>query len=147
MTHKVLSQHSPCLLMHALKQLHLWCLQVLLPKVAPLIVAAKGIPNDVSTDDLFPDLWHIISGLIDWKIQVTSYAADGSSVKHNVQWLLEQHATKMITICIKHPSDGHPDIHIELPFFGSHPFVILIVNLQDSKHLLKTFQNNLYLGA
>ena len=133
--------------MHALEQLRLWCLQVPLPKVAPLIVAAKGIPNDVSADDLFPDLWHIVSGLIDRKIQVTSYAADGSNVERNVQRLLEQHATKTITIRIKHPSDGHPDIRIELPFFGSHPFVIPIANLQDSKHLLKTFRNNLYSGA
>lgn len=104
-----------------------------------------GISNSESAADLFPYLWRIISGLLERDIQVTSYAADGSSVERGVQKILETKATTTVTHRIKHPSpDGKgQDIIINIPFFGKYP----IANLQDSKHLLKTFRNNLYSGA
>ena len=48
---------------------------------------------------------------------------------------------------IKHPGDGCEDVFIKIPFFGTHSFLSPIANLQDSKHLLKTFRNNLFSGA
>ena len=125
-------------------QLRLWCLQVPLPKVAPLIVAAMGISNKLSAEELFPSLWHIINGLLDRHIQITSYAADGSGVERGVQRLLEQRSVKTSTTKIKHPGKGCQDILINVPFFSTYPFFTPIANLQDSKHLLKTFRNNLF---
>ena len=128
-------------------QLHLWCLQVPLPKVMPLIVAAMGISNKLSAEELFPHLWHIITGLLDRHIQITSYAADGSGVECGVQQLLEEKAVKILTTKIKHPGKGCQDVFINIPFFSTSPSLTPIANLQDSKHLLKTFQNNLFSDA
>lgn len=104
-----------------------------------------GISNNESAADLFPHLWRIVSGLLQRDIQVTSYAADGSGVERGVQRMLEANATTTITHHIKHPgtSASDHDILINIPFFGKYP----IANLQDSKHLLKTFRNNLFSGA
>ncbi|KAF9459537.1 hypothetical protein BDZ94DRAFT_1381618 [Collybia nuda] len=126
-------------------KLRLWCLQVPLPKVPTIVVAAMGISNSETAADLFPYLWRIVSGLLERDIQLTSYAADGSNVERGVQKILETKATTTVTHRIKHPSpDGKgEDIIINIPFFGKYP----IANLQDSKHLLKTFRNNLYSGA
>jgi hypothetical protein len=128
-------------------QLRLWCLQVPPPKVTPLIVAAMGISNKLSAEELFPHLWRIINGLLDQHIQITSYAADGSGVERAIQRLLEEKAIKTLTTKIKHPGKGFHDILINIPFFGTSPLLTPIVNLQDSKHLLKTFRNNLFSGA
>jgi hypothetical protein len=110
-----------------------------------MVVAAMGISNSETAAEFFPHLWRIISGLLERGIQVTLYAADGSSVEHSIQRLLEKRATKTVTHRIKHlsPYGYSQDIIIDIPFFGKYP----IANLQDSKHLLKTFRNNLFSGA
>ena len=62
-----------------------------------------------------------------------------------MQRLLESRATRIEYIRIKHLRESihAEDIKVPIHFFGSQP----IATLQDPKHLLKTFRNNLYSGA
>jgi len=124
-------------------KLRVWCLQVPIPNVSTIILAVLGISNKLKADALFVYLWDIINGLLDHDIKVVSYAADGSTVEQTIQTLLEKKATSMSTFTIKHPVEGREDIKLTIPFFRNQP----IANIQDSKHLLKTFRNNLYSGA
>jgi hypothetical protein len=123
----------------------LWCIQVPLPKIPTIIVAAESIPENLCAEDLLQYLWEIISGFLDRDVQIASYAADGSNVERAAQRLFEARATSTVRIAIKHPHNGHgtKDFVVKLPFFGKQP----IATLQDPKHLLKTFRNNLFSGA
>ena len=123
----------------------MWCIQVPLPKISTIIVAAESISDNLSAHDLFQYLWEIISGFLARDIQIASYAADGSIVERAAQRLLEEHATSTVRIAIKHPHNGPgtKDFVVKIPFFGNQPIAIL----QDPKHLLKTFRNNLFSGA
>ena len=127
-------------------QLRLFCLQVPLTWIPTLIVSALAIPDQVNAEDLLGYLWQIITGLLSRGIKVSSYASDGSSIEHCLQRLLECRATRSEYLVIKHPREGtdtNNDIKIPIHFFGLQP----IATIQDPKHLLKTFRNNLYLGA
>ncbi|KAF8880856.1 hypothetical protein BD779DRAFT_1612653 [Infundibulicybe gibba] len=132
---------------HQLKKatkLRLWCIQIPIPKIPTIIVSAISIPENLKADDLFTYLWDIISGFLARNIKIASYAADGSNVERSVQRQLEKHASHSITIPIKHPQSGCPDIAVKVSFFiGNQPIAII----QDPKHLLKTFRNNLFSGA
>lgn len=123
----------------------MWCIQVPLPKISTIIVAAESISENLCANDLLQYLWTIISGFLARDIQIASYAADGSNVERATQRLLEQRATSTVRIAIKHPHNGHgaEDFVVKIPFFGKQP----IATLQDPKHLLKTFRNNLFSGA
>lgn len=57
--------------------------------------------------------------------------------------MLESKATSALAITIRHPAEECDDIKFTIPFFRKQP----IACVQDSKHLLKTFRNNLYSGA
>lgn len=104
-----------------------------------------SIPESLTAKDLLDYLWCIISGFLDRKVKITSYASDGSTVERATQRLLEEKATSNVSIVIKHPHDGPgaSDFVIKIPFYGDQP----IATIQDPKHLLKTFRNNLYSGA
>ena len=84
----------------------------------------------------------IISGFLARNVQIASYAADGSNVERAAQRLLEERATSTLQFTIKHPHNGPgaKDIVVRLLFFGKQP----ITTIQDLKHLLKTFRNNLH---
>lgn len=87
-----------------------------------------------------------MTGLLSKGIKVASYASDGSSVERSLQRLLECRAPRTEYLLIKHPREGagvDEDIKIPIPFFGVQP----VATIQDPKHLLKTFRNNLYSGA
>jgi hypothetical protein len=118
-------------------------LQVPLPKVAPIVVAALPIPNDLDADQLFDYGKQILFGLLDRHIQVVSYACDGTEVERAVQQLFVKEADKIITHVIKNPHEGGPDTEVVIGVFRGQP----IVMVQDSKHGLKTFRNNLFSGA
>ncbi|KIJ91177.1 hypothetical protein K443DRAFT_115413 [Laccaria amethystina LaAM-08-1] len=124
-------------------KLRLWWLQVPIPNVPTIILAVLGISNKQKAVDLFKYLWDIINRLIDNNIKVASYAADGSSVERSIQSMLEAKATSKLAITIKRPTEKCDDIKFTIPFFRNQP----IACVQDSKHLLKTFRNNLYSGA
>jgi len=124
-------------------KLRLWCLQVPIPNVSTIILAVLGISNKQKANVLFKYLWDIINGLIDHNIKIASYAADGSSVEHSIQAMLESKATSKLAVTIWRPAEECDDIKLTIPFFREQP----IACVQDSKHLLKTFCNNLYSGA
>ncbi|KAF7978464.1 hypothetical protein HWV62_672 [Athelia sp. TMB] len=85
----------------------------------------------------------VIFGLLDRHIQVVSYACDGTEVERALQRLLLEHADRVITHTIPNPRPGCPDTVIKIGVFRNQP----IVMIQDSKHGLKTFRNNLFSGA
>ncbi|KAF8164695.1 hypothetical protein B0H34DRAFT_633518, partial [Crassisporium funariophilum] len=126
--------------------LHLYCLQVPIPKVPTIIVAALSIPDNLTAAKLFEYSQEILMGLLAQKVCVASYAADGSTVEQAIQTLIQEGATRTEEIRIKHPADDgtvHHDIVVPIYYFGSQPIAIL----QDPKHLLKTFCNNVFSGA
>jgi hypothetical protein len=108
-------------------------------------MATVSIPESLCAEDLLNYLLDIILGFLARNVQIASYAADGSNVEHAAQRLLEEHVTSTLRITIKHPHNrpGAKDIVVRLPFFGKQP----IATIQDPKHLLKKFCNNLFSGA
>ncbi|KAF8877789.1 hypothetical protein BD779DRAFT_1789442 [Infundibulicybe gibba] len=114
-----------------------------IPKIPTIIVSAISIPENLKADDLYKYLWDIISGFLARNVKIASYAADGSNVERSIQRQLEKHATHAITIPIKHPRNDCPNIEVKVSFFDNQP----IATIQDPKHLLKTFRNNLFSGA
>ena len=123
--------------------MRLWCLQVPIPKVAPIIVAAVPIPDDLNADQLLGYGKQILYGLLDKQVRVVSYACDGTEVEHSVQRLFVEIADRVIHHVIKNPRKGCPDTEVIIGVFRGQP----IVMVQDSKHGLKTFRNNLFSGA
>jgi hypothetical protein len=114
-----------------------------MPKVTPIIIAALPIPNSLKADDLLDYGKQILYGLLDRNIQVVSYACDGTEVERSVQRLFIKIADKVIRHVIKNPHKGCPDTEIIIGVFRGQP----IIMIQDSKHGLKTFRNNLFSGA
>lgn len=91
---------------------------------------------------------YIVDGLLRHGVQVVVYACDGTGVERSVEYQFISKATRIMTYKIKHPGENpqSPYIPIEVPFYGedaSHP----IACVQDAKHGLKTFRNNLFSGA
>ena len=124
-------------------QVRLWCLQVPLPKVAPIIVAALPISNNLTAEQLVIYTQRILHGLFDRDIRVVSYACNGTETERAVQHLLLENADSKRSIRIKNPRLDCPDTELEITCIrGYH-----VVMIQDSKHALKTFCNNLFLGA
>ena len=89
-------------------QIHLWCLQVPLPKVAPIIIAALPIPETLNADDLFDYHKKIVYRLLDWQIHVISYACDGTETECSVQHMFLQAANQVICHTIKILDQGVP---------------------------------------
>lgn len=89
----------------------------------------------------------MIEGLKRHGINVVSYACDGTQVERSIQDTLVSNAKSTISIRIPDPDPGEDDDHIlHIPMFGpgaGSP----VVMVQDSKHALKTFRNNLFSGA
>ena len=69
-------------------------------------MAAASIPESLCAEDLLKYLLDIITGFLAQKVQIASYAADGSNVERAAQRLLEERATSTLRITIKHPHDG-----------------------------------------
>jgi hypothetical protein len=112
------------------------------PNVTPMIVAAIPIANDLDAEVLLEHLEKVMNGLIDRGIQVVSYACDGTEVERSVQRLFIEKAEK-IEYVIKNPRSGSPDTQITIVKYRGQPMCMI----QDSKHALKTFRNNLFSGA
>ncbi|KAJ7931810.1 hypothetical protein B0H13DRAFT_1857466 [Mycena leptocephala] len=124
-------------------KVRVWCLSVPLPGITPLVVAAMPIPNDMTAKDLLVPLEKILYGLLNRKIRVVSYASDGTEVERSLQQILLDKADRKITHTISNPIPGGKDFVLLIWVFKDFP----IVMLQDSKHALKTFRNNLFTGA
>lgn len=122
----------------------MWCLTVPAPKVAPIIVAALPIGDDLDAHALFGYLKKVLDGLIGRGIQVISYACDGTGVERSVQRLLiTSDEAERIDHVIKNPQTGGPDTTITIVKYRNQTMCMI----QDSKHALKTFRNNLFSGA
>jgi hypothetical protein len=126
-----------------LHQVRLWCVTVPLPKVTPIIVAAMPIANDLSAETLLPYLLEVLDGLIDRGVQVVSYACDGTEVERSVQRLLVDKADRKIEHVINNPNPGGLNTNVTIAVYRGQPMCMI----QDSKHALKTFRNNLFSGA
>jgi hypothetical protein len=110
--------------------------------MTPLIVAALPIPNNLDAQTLLLYLEKILHGLLKHKVPVISYACDGTEIERSIQRLLVAKATKKIKHVIKGPHPG-ADVDISIAIIQGQP----ICMIQDSKHALKTFRNNLFSGA
>lgn len=124
-------------------KVRLWCLQIPLPKAAPILVAALPISNSLSAETLLGYLETVLFGLLDRGIKVVSYACDGTEVERSVQQMLTEKADSFITHIIKSTHRGCANVTINIPVFRGQP----VVMIQDSKHGLKTYRNNMFSGA
>ena len=127
-------------------QLHLWCVQVPLPNVALTIVAARAIPNKISSNVLVEYQLKILYGLINQKIQVISSASDGSATERSMQQKLTTMADWTREYRIRHPKPTdpkNPDIRTSIPVFKGQ----CVVMVRDVKHAAKTARNNVTTGA
>ena len=112
------------------------------PRTPPIIVAMKAIPDDVDAEELVEWSNDVIEGLIKGGIKVFSYACDGTAVERKVQTLLmAKHQGTKATYPIIHPVNGFVDV--EIIYVYGQP----VVMIQDSKHALKMYRNNLTSGA
>ncbi|TFY76006.1 hypothetical protein EWM64_g8007 [Hericium alpestre] len=112
-------------------------------KVAPIIVAAIPIEGTMTAADLLEYLEPLVNGLLAHNIHVVSYACDGTESERSLQRLLTSRATGQVRQSIPNLFDPSSAFDIVVPVFGGYP----IVMVQDSKHALKTFRNNLFSGA
>ncbi|OBZ70998.1 hypothetical protein A0H81_09490 [Grifola frondosa] len=120
--------------------LYLWCLQIPLPKVAPIVVAAIRVPNDFDAVPLVALSDRIWRGLRDCSIHVTSYSCDGTDVERSVQQLLRAKATMSITYSIPSPHAGDYELSTTVTVFEKQPLVVI----HDVKHARKTYRNGVF---
>ena len=126
-------------------QVRLWCLQIPLPKIPPLLLAAKAIPNTLDVPELQSLLKRILTALTKAGICVVSYSCDGTETERAVQRNLQKASSSNVIFKVEHPVHGLPPIELKIPrpYADAAPLVMV----QDSKHALKTFRNNLFSGA
>ncbi|KAF8239658.1 hypothetical protein L208DRAFT_1374531 [Tricholoma matsutake] len=90
-------------------KIRLWCLTIPALKMTPIIVAAIPIANDLDASVLLSYLKRVLYGLLEWKVQVVSYACDGTEVEHAVQRLLIKKSEEKIERSIPNPHPNSPD--------------------------------------
>jgi hypothetical protein len=108
-----------------------------------MILAAKAIPASLTVPQLWADLQTILHGLFALNIQIVSYACDGTETERAVQRQLLAASKINFSYRIPHPDGSGAEILVRIAEFEGHPIVLI----QDSKHALKTFRNNLNSGA
>ncbi|KAJ3817168.1 hypothetical protein F5880DRAFT_1618539 [Lentinula raphanica] len=124
-------------------KVRLWTGTIPLPDIPPFVIAAIPILDSMSVPDLLELHKKIIFGLLKHRVKVISYACDGTENERGVQQAFLSIADSVIEHTIPDPHPGQPPLVIRIPVFGKQP----IVMIQDSKHALKTFRNNLFSGA
>lgn len=136
-------QSSPMLMQHL--QLRLWCAQIPLSKFPPIIVAVKAIPNSLSVQDLHALLTPVLEGLLTRGIPICSYACDGTETERSLQRRLVEKAPYRVTYSIPIPSfpASLEPVSLSIAVYHGRP----IVMIQDAKHALKTYRNNMFSGA
>ncbi|CAK5270401.1 unnamed protein product [Mycena citricolor] len=124
-------------------KIRLWCLTVPMPSITPIVVAALPISGDLKADTLLRHLTQVVDGLLDRGIKLISYACDGTQVERSVQDAFVRQAAEKDLHIIQDPRGQGRDLRIEIAVVkGQH-----IAMVQDPKHALKTFRNNLFSGA
>lgn len=102
-----------------------------------------AITEKVSAEELFGYTNRILEGLHAKGIWPVSYACDGTSKERSTQKLLRHAAHTIDSRTIRAPSSLVQDIEINIPLFHGKPLALI----QDSKHALKTFRNNMMTGT
>ncbi|KAJ3965299.1 hypothetical protein EV361DRAFT_955152 [Lentinula raphanica] len=124
-------------------KLRLWLLQIPLPRMCPIIIAALPIPENLTVPVLLEKHMQIIEGLINEGINVVSYACNGLESERSVQRKFIENAEARIRYLIPGPGDGYNDIEVIIACCQGKP----VVMTQDAKHALKTARNKLFSGA
>ncbi|KAI0825548.1 hypothetical protein BC629DRAFT_1586451 [Irpex lacteus] len=125
-------------------KLRLWCLHIVgVPKLPPIILAAKAIPDDLKVPELTEMSDYVIQGCLRHNLLVVSYACDGTDTERGVQTRLVELAPQHRTYSLPHPVTGCDDIIIRIALIHGKP----IAMIQDSNHGRKTLRNNLMSGA
>ncbi|KAJ6607189.1 hypothetical protein B0H10DRAFT_2228110 [Mycena sp. CBHHK59/15] len=124
-------------------KIRLWCLTIPVPGVTPIIVAALPIPNDLTAEVLLTYLDKVVNGLIDHNINIILYACDGTQIERTVQEMFVKQAPDKHDHIINDPRGKGPPLRIKIAIVRGHS----ICMIQDAKHALKTFRNNLFSGA
>ncbi|KAJ7205209.1 hypothetical protein GGX14DRAFT_368089 [Mycena pura] len=120
----------------------LWMVQVPLPKMSPSVLAAIPITDKMSVPALRELHNKIINGLLELEIPVASYSCDGTETERGLQHQFAADAPNHHTLSVPEVLGG-AERTIHIPIVGGRP----IVMVQDSKHALKTYRNNLFSGA
>ena len=108
-----------------------------------IIVAAEAIADNLPAKELYLKSKRVIEGLQSHGVNIISYSSDGAAVERAVQDLFISEAKTALSIQVPDPEEGGHTIKI--PLFG--PAGSPVIMVQDSKHALKTFRNNLFSGA
>ncbi len=111
----------------------------------PIVLAALAISDGLDVPTLVSHGHKILKGLMEKNIWVLSYACDGTETEHSTSKQLAGKADsyREYTIASDSTDAGSTDIKFKIPLFNGKPTVFV----QDSKHSLKTFRNNLFSGA
>ncbi|KAG6848152.1 hypothetical protein H0H93_002909 [Arthromyces matolae] len=123
-------------------KIRLWSLTLEAPKTTPIILCAMPISNDLDANVLLGYLVQCMDGLLDHSIQVISYACDGTETERSVQKMFIQKA-EVVDYVIKSPRNGFSDTKVAVIKYRGQ----VMCMIQDSKHALKTYRNNLFSGA
>ena len=121
-------------------------IKIPLPKIAPIVVATLAIGADLDAPALSQQTKQVLSGLLQHDISVVGYASDGSAVECSLQHLVVKSAPAARRCSIEHPNPSCSPIQLNIPFLDER-MQKPIAMIQDPKHLLKTFRNNLFSGT
>ncbi|KAJ3770857.1 hypothetical protein FB446DRAFT_646265 [Lentinula raphanica] len=124
-------------------KVRLWIAIIPFPKMSPIVVAAQAISDDLGVSALHALHNQVIMGLLDHGVDVASYSCDGTETERKVQREFLKSAESHISVDIPSPREGFNPISIQIPIYRGRPIALI----QDSKHALKTFRNNLFSGA
>ncbi|KAI0048380.1 hypothetical protein FA95DRAFT_1656854, partial [Auriscalpium vulgare] len=122
--------------------IRVWTIQIPLPGVATMVLAALAISENENAATLFGYLKTILTGLLSHGLKVVSYAADGTSTERSVQRALSEWATEHIDYKVLHPR-GRLALNLHIPVVKNQPIALI----QDSNHGRKTYRNNAFSGA
>ncbi|KAI0038584.1 hypothetical protein FA95DRAFT_1505344 [Auriscalpium vulgare] len=125
-------------------KIRVWTIQIPLPGVSTMVLAALAISETEDASSLFGYLKTILKGLLSHGINVVSYAADGTSTERLVQRALSDWAVDYNDYQILHPR-GRAPLNLHIPLVGAQRQPIALI--QDSNHGRKTYRNNAFSGA
>lgn len=103
-----------------------------------------GITAKLKSQDLAALQLKLMKGLIARGLRITSSGGDGASVERECQRITAQSAI-LVEHIIKHPDPELNMIPITVSMYNLDNNIYTII--QDSKHGLKTFRNNMFSGA
>ncbi|GLB36846.1 putative ulp1 protease family, C-terminal catalytic domain [Lyophyllum shimeji] len=126
-------------------KLRIWLLTIPLPKIPPILVAAVARGAKSNADALLVMHNKLTDLLHEHGIHPVSNASDGTEVERQTQQLVAASAPSHHIYVIPNKSLGTKgSVCLRIPLDkGVYP----MVNVQDSKHALKTARNQLFTGA